>query len=255
MYRSSMTGLGTLALTSPTGVLFFDERASESPPPCITAAEKAEANQKCPVQEIRGLGAGTIALANMTGRLSGYSPCALADLPVCPTPRCIDANTVDFIFSCIANPKGPNCNLVHPMVLAGLSQLPFCAGAGRLPPIPQCLSTEMVGLRDYCAATNGRGPSAEFNAGCWLAMHDPAYWAQVMATPRCYDQAYTPPPPPPPAYTPPSPVEEPPSAPDDEDGLSIEPEGTESGMAGMWGILALLAAAGGGYYMYRRYKK
>jgi hypothetical protein len=35
----------------------------------------------------------------------------------------------------------------------------------------------------------------------------------------------------------------------------MPPEKTEASMAGMWGILALLAVGGGGYYMYRRSKR
>ncbi len=55
----------------------------------------------------------------------------------------------------------------------------------------------------------------------------------------------------PPVMTPPEPpMYEPP-----EEDLPPEPERAESSMMGLWGILALVAVGGGGYYLYRRYKR
>jgi hypothetical protein len=60
-----------------------------------------------------------------------------------------------------------------------------------------------------------------------------------------------PPPMRPPVLTPPEPpMYEPP-----EEEAPPEPEHRESSMMGLWGILALVAVGGGGYYLYRRYKR
>jgi hypothetical protein len=235
--------------TTPTGVSFTSGR-----PTCITQGEKDEANSKCPVETIRGLGAGTRALAAMSGRLAAFSPCELADLPVCPQPKCLDQATATQIMLCLAgtstNPDF-DCGSLYAYALA---KLPYCARPSALTPIGPCLQPELVAVRDYCKSTGGNGPNKLWNAGCWAAMHDGAYWQQVLATPPC---GPAPAPNRPMLQSPtvhaPAPVVLP--APPPEEETSLPPETTEAGMAGMWGILALLAAAGGGYYMYRRYKR
>ena len=233
-------GLGVL-VTGSTGV------RSMANPSCITAAEKAEANQKCPVQVLRGLGAGHIAMAPMSGRLAAFSPCDLADLPVCPTPTCMDAYTASIVTGCIAgHSPTPDFDCNYTAVLA---QLPYCpGGSSGLTPLPACLSKTQAQARDYCVQyPNFDGPNANFNAGCWAAFHDPAYKAKLLAARPCMTTLEPPhrapaPPSSPSPFNPPSP---PVNAPGPQD----------ASMSGMLGILALVAAAGGGYYLYRRYKK
>jgi len=61
----------------------------------------------------------------------------------------------------------------------------------------------------------------------------------------------TPPPVRPPVMTPPEPpMYEPPA-----EEAPPEPDHRESSMMGLWGILALVAVGGGGYYLYRKYKR
>jgi hypothetical protein len=243
MYRSGMTGLGLLETTA-TGV------RSVSTPTCVTQAELDEANAKCPVQQIRGLGAhGSIAMAPMSGRLAAFSPCDIAGLSTCPGPTCIDEYTAGLIAQCIAgtqaNPDFPCDSL---MVYA-LAQLPYCSRPNALQPVPSCLSKDMVTGRDYCKAhPKFDGPNKGMNALCWVAMHDPAYWSQMMAAPACPTYVpptlrdappKAPPPPPPPPAAPPA----------------LETQQQSAATMGMWGILALLAVGGGGYYMYRKYKR
>jgi len=258
MYRS-MTGLGLLEWTG-TGVKFV------STPTCVTQGELDEAFAKCPYHEIRGLGVqhGQRADAPMSGRLSAFSPCAIADLPVCPAPKCIDEYTAGLIAACIAGTQSnPDFDCTSLYTYA-LSQLPYCSRPGVLQPVPGCLSKDLIAARDYCSTYPAfNGPNKTMNAICWMAKHDQSYWAQMMAAQPCYTQAYVPPAPTPaapPAYTPPAytpPAYTPPAytPPAYTPPAYTPPEKTEASMAGMWGILALLAAAGGGYYMYRRNKR
>lgn len=250
-----MRGLGVLELTA-TGV------RSVTTPTCVTQAELDEAFAKCPYEQIRGLGAlrhGVRAKAPMSGRLAAFSPCQIADLPVCPTPTCIDQYTAGLVAQCIAGVQAnPDFNCLYTYAFASL---PYCGGAtgAGLAPVPGCLTPDLVTSRDYCNAhPSFDGPNATMNAVCWAAMRDPTYWARVMAAPACGTITIrepvkrTPAPPPPSPDATPTPVEVPPVV--DETPVT-EPEQTEAGMMGMWGILAMLAVAGGGYYMYRRYKR
>lgn len=241
MYRGSMTGLGLLQTTT-TGV------QSVGIPSCVTQGELAEAQAKCPPEYHKRLaGLGLTPTGPMSGRLSPFSACAVAALPVCPAPKCIDEFTAGLIAQCIAGTQtNPDfdCGALYTYAL---SQLPYCRFPSTLQAIPRCLSPELVALRDYCASTNGNGANKGMNAVCWAAMHDPSYWAQAMAAKPCYEQAYVPPVTSAPESTPQSLPEEPPDM--------YVPEKQEASMAGVWGILALVAAAGGGYYMYRKNKR
>lgn len=251
MYRSGMTGLGLMQTTA-SGVSF-----TSGVPSCISAAEKAEANAKCPtMRTLRGLGAGTRADAPMSGRLAAISPCALADLPVCPIPRCIDEATAGLIAQCIA---GTNTNPdfdCSPFMVAALAQLPYCGSMSFLAPLPKCIDANTAALRSYCKSTGGQGSNKAWNGICWAAMHDPVYWAQSLAVPECHAPAMRDPTPrrAPVVTAPPVVADQPVFMPSPDD-MQLEPKKTEAGMAGMWGILALVAVAGGGYYMYRRNKK
>jgi len=245
MYRGSMTGLGLLE-TTPTGVRVVLQ------PTCVSQAELDEANAKCPVQQIRGLGAhGTIAMAPMSGRLSGISPCVVADMPVCPAPTCLDPYTAGLVTQCIAGVQASTDFPCNSLLAYALSKLPYCPGTnGGLQPVPPCFDTGLSALRDYCNQhPNSDGPNKALNAGCWAARHDSSYWAQVMAAPACYTQAYVPPAP----TTRPPVLRDAPQPPPAPAPVPMQPQ--SASMAGTWGILALLAAAGGGYYMYRRYKR
>jgi hypothetical protein len=261
----SGAGLGLLELTA-TGV------RSMQIPSCVTQGELDEAAAKCPVQQIRGLGVahGQRPLEPMSGRLAAFSACAIADLPVCPAPKCLDPYTAGLITSCIAGVKAnPDFDCTS-LTAYMLSQLPYCGGANALGPVPACLTPDLVALRSYCRANPKlNGPNKAYNAGCWAAMRDPSYWAKVLAAPECprapvmRDAPIRPPAVTPTTYTsspaPPVYYEDPTrNEPPADDGDSGGPrEGTpgEASMTGVWGILALLAAAGGGYYLYRRYKR
>ena len=249
MYRT-MTGLGYLQ-TSKTGV------ASSPTAYCITAEEKAEAQSKCHASVLRGVGTTTYtATAPMSGRLAGISPCDLMNLPVCPTPECLDAYTAGVITDCIAGKQSnPDLDCTSLYTYA-LSQLPFCGGGSWLPPIPSCWDPQAAALRDYCKAYPGiNGPDKQANAACYAATHDPQYRSWVMNTPACADQSR------PPQML--DPVHRTPAPPPNDGGGGGGPDAggggtppgrSEASSMGMLGILALLAVGGGGYYMYRRYK-
>ena len=239
-----MHGLGLMQTTA-TGVSFTSGK-----PTCLYASELAEATKNCRRSYLTGLGWDIEQnIGAMTGRLAAYKPCDILDmnLPVCPTPKCIDQATTALIVECIATGKSS-----HPdfsCTLAGaLAQLPFCAPLGGS--VPPCLSPDQAAQRAYCISSNAQGPNKTMNGLCWAAMHDTAFWKQMLAAQVCYQAEYVPPKPPPPpppvvvAPPPPPPVAPPPP-----------PQTTEAGTMGMFGILALVAVAGGGYYMYRRYKK
>jgi hypothetical protein len=192
----------------------------------------------------------------MTGRLAGLNPCDLMDLPVCPTPQCLDQYTAGLVADCIAG-KQSNPDLdCGSLYTYALSQLPFCGAGGWLPPIPSCWDPPAAALRDYCKAYPGiDGPDKGANAACYLATHDPQYRSWVMNRPACADVAH------PPQMLDPT-HREPPVAPPPDggggDGGTVPGSGGGTSQAsssmGMLGILALLAVGGGGYYMYRRYK-
>lgn len=233
----SMAGLGMLE-TSSTGV------RSVSRPSCITQAELDEANAKCQRTMIRGIG--DIVNAPMSGRLSAFSPCDLHNLPVCPTPTCIDQYTAGLISNCIAGGASTPDFDCTSLYTYALSRLPFCGGV--LPPLPACLTPDVVQVIAYCRQyPNADGPNKSLNASCWLITHDASYWARLQAIRVCGTGA--PLEPPTHVVRPPADGGMPPVPPSDGQGNS------EASMTGMWGILALVAAAGGGYYLYRRYKK
>lgn len=248
MYRPSMNGLGVMS-TSATGI------SSSGFPTCITEEEKAEAHSKCAVSVLRGIGATTrTQMGQMLGRLAGLNPCDLMDLPVCPTPQCLDQYTASLITDCIAG-KQSNPDLdCGSLYTYALSQLPFCGGGSWLPPIPSCWDPQAAALRDYCKAYPGiNGPDKQANAACYAATHDPQYRSWVMNTPACADQPHAP--------QMLDPVRRPPAAPPPADGGGGGGGGgggatttSQASSMGMLGILALLAVGGGGYYMYRRYK-
>jgi len=57
--------------------------------PCITAAEKARAELDCRIPDVKGLGLGLLGLGFTYGtntRFAGQDACAVAKLPLCPTP-------------------------------------------------------------------------------------------------------------------------------------------------------------------------
>lgn len=214
-------------------------------PTCLTAEQKQEAIRACPDEsQIRGLGAAGRA---MSGRLSAFSACDLRDLPVCPTPRCIDRQTSDLIAGCIAGRPSSeiDCNSLH---VYALSQLPLCERSTQ--PIPSCLEPELDSRLDYCRTYNDRGqvgPDKLQNAMCWVLGKDPAWWGQLKSRPVCAPGAA------------PTPLPPTPYGPDGGGGpdLSFPPTDDESSrmsMMGVGGILLLLAAAGGGYYLYRKRK-
>lgn len=230
-----MRGIGILE-TSSTGV------RSVSRPTCVTQEELAEANAKCTRTMIRGVG--DINDAPMAGRLAPFLPCELHNLPVCPTPNCIDQYTAGLIANCVAGvaaTPGFDCTSLYTYAL---SRLPFCSGTV-LPPLPACLTPDAVQVIGYCRQyPNGDGPNKALNAACWALTHDPGYWSRLQAVPVCGGGQ---PLEPPRHVTPPPPADLPPATPPGD--------ASAASMSGTWGILALLAAAGGGYYLYRRYKK
>jgi hypothetical protein len=242
-YRSQQ-GLGLVMETTPTGLRFVPTIM------CVSQAERNEALSKCDfVTEIRGIGG--VRDPAMTGRLAGVPACTVKNMPVCPTPTCLDQFTAQAVAEAIAG-TGSHPELEsNGLMLYALANLPYCKSVP-LPPIPACLTPDLAAARDYCV-TNGQGGTDKAKkAMCWAAMRDPVWWGTLKGTPAC------PPPPPPAAYVPPvsTPAYVPPA---DEIPTTeyeyVPPEKTEASMAGMWGILALLAVGGGGYYMYRRSKR
>jgi len=240
-------GLGLL-VTSATGI------QSMGMPSCITQAEKDEANAKCPPATVlRGLGAGPRSVGAMSGRLASIDPCLLADLPVCPMPKCIDQYTAGVISQCIAGSQSNPDYDCSSLAMYALSELPFCGGAdgAGLGAIPKCLDAGAVQIRDYCLAhPRADGPNKGLNAVAWLVMHDAVYKAKFLATPPCYNPPVTVTPPVTHYHPDATPVPvTPPPPPTSGSGAN------DASMSGMMGILALVAVAGGGYYMYRRYKR
>lgn len=237
----SGSGLGYLNIT-PSGI------NTDGALQCVTAEEMAEAKTKCRIGSLRGLGATYQALAPMTGRLAPVSPCDVVKMSICPTPKCIDEYTAGVVANCIAGgPVSPEVDC-RSIVVGYLSTLPFCARPGALAPLPSCLSTEQVALRSYCQTTPN-GANKPWNAICWMMKNDPAYWQDVLSRTECKHAPIVqdapqraPAPTPvrvPDLVPPPAPVA----------------AASASGTMGVAGILALVAVAGGGYYLYRRYKK
>src|SRR6185369_10494539 len=110
-------GLGYLNTTR-TGINYG------GPLQCITQAEKAEADSKCDIGTLRGLGATYHILAPMSGRLAGISPCGVRLMPICPTPSCLDDATATAIANCIAgNNRSPDIDC--PSLVEAFSRTPF----------------------------------------------------------------------------------------------------------------------------------
>lgn len=243
-------------------------------PTCVTLSEKTEAQAKCRVAALRGLGQTVMtAMAPMSGRLAFISPCTILDLPICPTPHCLDSNTAQIILTCGAGGTVPGIDCKNPgvaMALYTYAQLPYCSTPGFLPPLPDCLTPDMITGRNYCLAhPDFQGPTPILNADCWAAMHDHTYWEALMARRLCSPPIVrvpprTAPPPKPTAVPGPSgPTMAPPTTvappammpPTDEAPPPEEPVKHEAQAMGLFGILALVAVAGGGYYLYRRSKR
>jgi hypothetical protein len=234
-YRSQQ-GLGLVMETTPTGLRFVPTIM------CVSAAEHAEALSKCDfVTEIRGIGG--VRDPAMTGRLAGVPACTVKNMPVCPTPTCLDQFTAQAVAEAIAG-TGSHPELEsNGLMLYALANLPYCKSVP-LPPIPACLTPDLAGARDYCVANGQGGTDKAKKAMCWAAMRDPTWWGTLKGTPAC---------PPPVVVVPPLPDELPPVV--DDEPIPPDDGSSEASMVGMWGILAALAVAGGGYYMWRRYKK
>jgi hypothetical protein len=274
-----------------SGLGLFDPTASgiavRSAPTCITPQEKTEAQGKCQTMSIHGLGQTATRSSPMSGRLAGLSACDVVNLPLCPTPKCIDEFTMEAIVDCMAGQSSvPGIDCSDPatqLYLYALSQLPYCSRPEALQQLPTCLSPELLSIENYCLAhPNWQGPDKLKNAACWAAMHDPTYWngfrnllVCAPKTPVLHTAPQRPPAPPPaapPRVAPPKPpvlhtmappppaAPPPPMAPPDLEEPPLPPvappasETRSSQMMGVWGILALLAVGGGGYYLYRRYK-
>jgi len=220
-------------------------------PACVTQAEHDEAAAKC--VELRGLGGPR----DMTGRLSGYSPCTLKRLPICDAPRCIDPETASYIAAYMRGQSVPAD--VRQFIEAGgwllYFSLPFCSPPSYLQ-VPRCLDETTTRLLVYCSSGGGypnyAGPDPASNSLCWLYQKDPSFWQRLMTTPPC--AAVSEPPPGGGGVT--SPPQAPPSG-----GDSLFPPGDQyapresRGAMAVGGILLLLAVGGGGYYMYRRSKR
>lgn len=179
--------------------------------------------------------------------------------------------------------------------LMALAQLPYCSRPSYLTTprcVSQALRSNLSYCGVYPTFT---GPDKTLNAFCWGAKHDASYWKTLTGLPICAPPTIVekppvrlPPPPPPVVVAPPPvrrppvvqerpptppPVRPPPSIPPEvrpppmtppepqhefvppEEEPPLEPERRESSMMGLWGILALVAVGGGGYYLYRRYKR
>jgi hypothetical protein len=259
--------------------------AIRSRPTCLTVDEVREASLKCQETSLHGLG--QIArrpTGVMTGRLAGMNPCDVIDLPPCAVPKCLDQTTVGLISGCMVNGAAPGIDCKDPwtgLALLYLSTLPFCSTPTVT--VPTCLTPEQRTIRDYCKRYPGfNGPNGQQNLFCWAGQKVPVFWKSFMSVPACAPPAPPPGPPrtpapppvqapprgpspgwtppvmkPPPPPPPPPPVHTAPPAPPPAEIVpppAEEPEHRESAMMGMWGILALVAVGGGGYYLYRRYK-
>lgn len=267
-----LRGMGLLDPTA-TGL------AVRPAPSCLTAAELAEAQSKCVTMSVHGLGQSvTRASSPMVGRLTGMDPCKLLsqELSPCPPQKCIDVATTTMIAGCLAGEPVAGVDCSDPWTgwtLAALSALPFCAKLDQ-GTIPRCLTKDQLATEFYCQAhPKSDGPDRTKNAWCWMVQHDAAYWKayqdRLLCTPPVIHEVPAPPkpaplpppkappvihevPPPPHPMTtaaPPGPADVPP------DTTEPPPEHKESAMFGVWGILALVAVGGGGYYLYRRYKR
>lgn len=69
-------------LVAPSLVTFAPILTKQSPS-CITAAEKAQAALDCKIPDIKGLG---FTYGPQSTRFAGMDACAVARLPLCPTP-------------------------------------------------------------------------------------------------------------------------------------------------------------------------
>jgi hypothetical protein len=261
---------------------------------CITADERREAQSKCVTLSVHGLGQPvTRASGPMEGRLAGMDPCKVLAMPSCPIPKCLDVATAQMMAGCIAGTPLPGVNCNDPWnawTLLLMSTTPYCSRPPSLQ-VPPCLSQDALAKNFYCLAhPKFDGPNKLNNAYCWAAMKDAAYWNALQNKLPCPPPVTRPPappavrPPPPPPVRPPPVVHEttppvrlpppvmppgkPPRPPAPPPAVPIEdhwdvpppeeappPEQHESAMFGVWGVLALVAVGGGGYYLYRRYKR
>lgn len=101
-------------------------------------------------------------------------------------PQCLTEGLAVFMGACIAQMPPPNmspesfeyaCDALQPYM-----GLPYCPDTTRLP-IPDCLSADEVGGIDYCHY--GDGSSPYWNALCWGAQKDPAWWQEYISTQPC----------------------------------------------------------------------
>jgi hypothetical protein len=204
---------------------------------CVTAAELAEAKQKCADQNaVRGLGHPN----PMGGRFTGVDPCSLYNLPVCPAPTCIDEGTALTIASYLQGQNLPADEMAWLKNGGGSAYffLPYCSRPAALGPIPDCLTPDAYDAVQYCKTHGMNGPNKNQNVYCWLTMKDGSWWQEYSARGICMA-------PPTPG---PGPVPAPPPAPPPTPAAS-------STTLGVLGILALVAVGGGSYYAWRRYKR
>jgi len=183
---------------------------------CISADEQKEAQSKCaPPVNLRGFGQMAMAprTTPMAGRLAGMDPCAALKLPVCPTPKCLDATTIAMIMGCAtgAPPAGVNCSdpwTQWTLIALGFSKLPFCQRPAQLT-LPTCLTKDQLAMVFYCQRyPKFDGPDKAMNAKCWLFGHDTAFWGTYQNKLLCVTPAA--PPAPPPVLRPPPVLKAPP---------------------------------------------
>jgi hypothetical protein len=101
-------------------------------------------------------------------------------------PTCLTEGQAVFLGSCMAQMPPPGMSVDDHVqacnALMGFADLPYCPGTTRLP-IPSCLSQDEVAGIDYCH--HGDGSSPYWNALCWGAQKDPAWWQQYITTQPC----------------------------------------------------------------------
>ncbi len=99
---------------------------------------------------------------------------------------CLTEGQAVFMGACIAQMPPPGMTPESfEYACAGMQpymNLPYCPNTTRLP-IPSCLSEEEVKGIDYC--NYGDGSSAYWNALCWGAKKDPAWWQTYTSTQPC----------------------------------------------------------------------
>lgn len=228
---------------------------------CVTQQERDWAEEKCQAQNIRGIGAnGGVIYGNWQPTEYGYpyddtrwadmSPCAVADLPLCP---CANDWDVMAITPCIAGTDGPaswSDEFFHNWCAqrgAGLLTSDYCWG-NTLPPLPSCLDQGARQGLSYCQQYGFGGPNAYANALCWNVIQS-GRLPTLLGMPDCGSGYTAPPqqdnipqdpffPPPPPEVTPPPPA---------------TTERSSMMLPGL--ILLLVAGAGAAYYVAQRKQK